>query len=155
MTCYCHVEHTDLEVVVSWTHWLIWVISPKCCIYVSVNQDRIGSDNGLSPIRHQAIMYTNAGLLLSGPFGTNFSEIFIKIWLFLSWKQNWIIICEMVAILSRGTWINHLNCILSCETIGLGQHCIKQWHIPDGTIPIPDPIDFRQWMYYCLRTWAP
>ena len=38
----------------------------------------IGSDNGFSPIRRQAIIYTNAELLLIGPSGTNVSEILIK-----------------------------------------------------------------------------
>ena len=39
----------------------------------------MGSDNGLSPGRHQAIMWTNAGILLIGPLETNFSEIFTEI----------------------------------------------------------------------------
>ena len=39
----------------------------------------IGSDNGLSPGRRQAIILTNAGILLIGPLGTNFSEILIEI----------------------------------------------------------------------------
>ena len=39
------------------------------------------SDNGLSPIRHQAIIWTNAGLLSTVPLGTIFSEISMK-------KQN-------------------------------------------------------------------
>ena len=39
----------------------------------------IGSDNGLLPGRRQAIIWTNAGILLIGPLGTNFSEILIKI----------------------------------------------------------------------------
>ena len=39
----------------------------------------IGSDNGLSPDQRQAIIWTNAGLLLIGPLGTNFSEILIEI----------------------------------------------------------------------------
>ena len=43
----------------------------------------IGSDNGLSPERRQAINWTNAGILLIGPLGTNFSEIFIEIHTFL------------------------------------------------------------------------
>ena len=38
----------------------------------------IGSDNGLSPERRQAIIWTNAGILLIGPLGTNFSEILIE-----------------------------------------------------------------------------
>ena len=35
----------------------------------------IGSDDGLSPDRRQAIVWTNAGISLIKPFGTNFSEI--------------------------------------------------------------------------------
>ena len=38
----------------------------------------IDSDNGFSPGRRQAIISTNAGLLLIGPLGTNFSEISMK-----------------------------------------------------------------------------
>ena len=39
----------------------------------------IGSDNSLSPDRRQAIILTNAGILLIGPLGTNSSEILIEI----------------------------------------------------------------------------
>ena len=39
----------------------------------------IGSDNGLSPGRRQAIIWNNAGLLLIEPLGTNSSEIAIGI----------------------------------------------------------------------------
>ena len=39
----------------------------------------IGSDNGLSPGRCQAIIWTNAGILLIRTIGTNFSEIVIEI----------------------------------------------------------------------------
>ena len=39
----------------------------------------IGSDNGLSPGRRQAITWTNAGILLIAALGTNFSEILIEI----------------------------------------------------------------------------
>ena len=38
----------------------------------------IGSDNGLSPDRRQAIIWTNDGLLSIGPLGTYFSENLIK-----------------------------------------------------------------------------
>ena len=39
----------------------------------------IGSDNGLSPDRRQAIIWTNTGVLLIGPLGTNFTKISIEI----------------------------------------------------------------------------
>ena len=42
----------------------------------------IGPDNGLSPGRRQAIIWTNAEMLLFGPWGTNFGEISIGIQLF-------------------------------------------------------------------------
>ena len=53
----------------SLTHW--GRVTHKCVGKLTI----IGSDNGLSPGRHQAIIWTNAGILLSGPLGTNFSEI--------------------------------------------------------------------------------
>ena len=42
----------------------------------------IGSDNGLSPGRRQAIIRTNAGILLIRPLGTNFSECLVEILIF-------------------------------------------------------------------------
>ena len=39
----------------------------------------IGSDNGLSPGRRQAIIWTNDGTLLIGPVWTNFNEILFQI----------------------------------------------------------------------------
>ena len=37
----------------------------------------ISSDNDLSSDRRQAIVWTNAGILLNGPLGTNLIEILI------------------------------------------------------------------------------
>ena len=48
----------------------------------------IGSDNGLSPGRRQAIIWTNAGILLIGPLGTNFSEISSEINIFSFKKMH-------------------------------------------------------------------
>ena len=42
----------------------------------------IGSGNGLSPDRRQPIIWTNAGILLIGPLGTNFSDMSIEILIF-------------------------------------------------------------------------
>ena len=56
----------------------------------------IGSDDGLSPGRRQAIICTNAGKLLFGPPGTNFGEILIEIHTF-SFKK-------MYLKMSSGKW---------------------------------------------------
>ena len=55
-------------------------------IYVSVNQAIIGSDNVLLPGQRYSIIWTNAGILLIVPLGTNFSEILIAILTF-SFKE--------------------------------------------------------------------
>ena len=55
------------------------VILPKCRIYASVNWVTIGSDNGLSPVRRQAISWTSTHLLSIWTLGWNFSEICFKI----------------------------------------------------------------------------
>ena len=55
------------------THWG-WV-AHICVSKLTI----IDSDNGLSPGRCQAIIWTNAGILLIGPLGANFSEMLIEI----------------------------------------------------------------------------
>ena len=61
----------------------------------------IGSDNGLSPGRRQAIIWINAGILLIGSLGTNFSEILMEIYKF-SFKK-------MHLKMSSGKW--RLSCL--------------------------------------------
>ena len=48
----------------------------------------IASDNGLSPGRRHAIIWSNAEILLIGPLGTNFSEILIEILTFSFKKMH-------------------------------------------------------------------
>ena len=76
---------------------------PPSAVRASVIWVRIGSDNGLSPIRRQVIIKTNTGLLSIGPLGTNFSEILkqnTKLFIHENVSEN--IAYEMAAILSRG-----------------------------------------------------
>ena len=47
-----------------------------------------GSNNGLSPGQRQAIIRTNAAILLIGPLGTNFSEILFGIQTFSFKKMH-------------------------------------------------------------------
>ena len=79
------------------THW-----GRVTHIYASLNWVIIGSDNGLSPVRRQAIIWTNAGILLIEPLGTNFREILIGIQTF-SFKN---VVCKMASFLSRPQWVN-------------------------------------------------
>ena len=56
--------------------------------YASVKYAIIGSDNGLSPVRRQAIIWTNDGLLSIGTPRKNFSEILIEIQIFSFKKMH-------------------------------------------------------------------
>ena len=52
-----------------------WGRATHICVSKLTN---IGTDNGLLPGRRQAIIWTNAGILLIGTLGTKFSEILIE-----------------------------------------------------------------------------
>ena len=97
----------------------------------------IGSDNGLSPGRRQAIIWTNAGILVIGPLGTNFSEILIgipnifikKMYLKMSSAKRRPFVSASVYQLSGVQW--HL---LWLEIL------VKTGSVPDGTKPLYDPV---------------
>ena len=67
-----HLNSNDISIVVL-IHW--GRVTHICVSTPTTN----GSDNGWSPGRRQAIIWTNDGILLIWPLGTNFSEILIEI----------------------------------------------------------------------------
>ena len=80
---FVHKGQIDNELaMVQLTHW--GRVTHKCVSNLTI----IVSDNGLSPGRRQAITWTNAGILLIGPLGTNFSEIVIGIQTFSFQKMH-------------------------------------------------------------------
>ena len=73
-----------------------------------MNWVSIVSGNGLSPVRRQAITWTNAGLLSIGLIGINFSEIRIGILSFSLKKMHLkLSSAKMVTILSQERWVNY------------------------------------------------
>ena len=64
----CHIGTSSLL-----THW--GRVTHICVSKPTI----IGSDNGFSPGRRQAIIWTNAGILSFGSLGTNFSEMIMEI----------------------------------------------------------------------------
>ena len=69
-------------VLVCLTHW--GRVTHICVSKLNI----IGSGNGLSPGWSQAIIWTNAGVLLIWPLGTNFSEMLIEIHTFTFKKMH-------------------------------------------------------------------
>ena len=91
----------------SLTHW-------GRVTHICVNKLAIvGSDNGLAPTRRQAIIWTNVGILLIEPLGTNFSEILIEIITFFSQENAFEnVVRKLAAILSRPQCVNTLSTAL-------------------------------------------
>ena len=84
-----HVSHFEYclrdSFALAWgllTHW--GRPTPICVGKLTI----FGLDNGLSPGRRQAIIWTNVGILLIGPLRTNFSEILIGIQTFAFKKMH-------------------------------------------------------------------
>ena len=73
MSTFINVKHREDHYIEALTHW--GRVTHVCVSKLII----IGSDNGLSPGRRQAIIWTNAGILLVGPIGTNFGEILIEV----------------------------------------------------------------------------
>ena len=90
----------------------------------------IASDNGLSPGRRQAIVWTNDGILLIRTLGTNFSEILSEIHSF-SFKKTHLKMSSAKWRLSR----LGLNEIMHC--------CTRQWLCSM----------FFVWSHYCIMYW--
>ena len=76
------LDANKLPTIFTLTHW--GRVTHLCVSKLT----SIASDNGLSPGRRQAIIWNNAGILLIGPLGTNFSEILIEILTFSFTKMR-------------------------------------------------------------------
>ena len=72
----------QLPVFTSLSHW--GRVTHICVSKIFI----IGSDKGLSPGRRRAIIWTNAGVLLIGTLGTNFSDILIETHIFSFMKMR-------------------------------------------------------------------
>ena len=74
--------HYSTQILIRWWHTVLMtpvIIGVEWGKYGSVHLADTDSDNGLSPDRHEAIIWTYAGIFLIRPLGTTLSEIFIKI----------------------------------------------------------------------------
>ena len=105
-------------------------------LYASLNWVITGSDNDLSPVRHRAIIWTNAGILLIGPLGTYFSEVLIGIQTF-SFKKlhlktsfaKWCLFCPGL------NELTHTPCI--CGSCPLWNYITKGCPVYDTNLKLP------------------
>ena len=123
-------EHTDAECSTGNA-----LIEAKWRIYASVNHAIISSDNGLSPVRRQAIIRTNGGILLIKHLRTHFSEHLVEIQAFSLNKIQFKSSCAISAISSRPQCVNFITTVFM-------PGCQQPWIIdnvgklnPHGTAP--------------------
>ena len=123
----CAIEFPTLVTLIRWGR-----VTHICVVKLTT----IGSDNGLSPGRRQAFIWTNAGILLIRPLGTNFSEILIGIQTFSFKKMHlkmssakWRPFCLGLNVLTYLWsltvpiwWIHHLYWTHPSTTV----HCLYQ-----------------------------
>ena len=111
-----------------------WKFHQNEDISVSVIMHRklstIGSDNGLSPGRHQAIIWTNARILLIGHLGTNFSEMLIEIPTFSFKKMS----LKIPAILSRPQFVDNILCHRTVDCLFEFFYLIEPWTWSSGAL---------------------
>ena len=140
--CLTSTEHplmeTRLELLLS-NHCLgltHWGRVTHICVGKLTN---IGSDNGLSPGRRQAIIWTNAGILLTQTLGINFSEIFSKIHTF-SFKKMYLKMssgkrrpfCLSLNVLSHETMV----CAVCLVMFFRLYHCILYYRMSSNIVHI-------------------
>ena len=147
--------HWSIPWLFVWSVTLIWYFlyslrpsdSYMITLYASVNWAIIGSDNGLLPTQRQAIIWTNAGILLIGTLGTNVSEILIAIHTFLFKKMRfkissakWQPFCLGLNVFTHWGRVTH-TCVSKLTIIGsnnglsVPSHYLNQcWNIVNSTL---------------------
>ena len=166
-TEYYHALCWSVELDITMFHQLICCICLIPCLthwgqvtHIRVsNSTIIGSDNGLSPDWHQAIIWTNAGILSIRTIRTNFSKILSKIHTFSFKKMHWI--------MSSGNWrpfLSRPQCVKYCfiflvidrtDRIGVERLVIESSHLRDLQLPpdlMPIPKQLHPYHRLLLRS---
>ena len=131
---YCGSMEIQFAHIIRLTHW-----GRVTHICVS-KQTIIGSDNGLSPGRRQAIIWTNAGISLIQILGTNFNEILSEIHTF-SFKN-------MGLKMSSAKWrlfclgLNVLTVSASGSECSWRRRVTTNWNTSNNIINVPKPTRF-------------
>ena len=159
--------HTSITAIL--THWG-WVT--HICVD---NLTLIGLDNGLLPCQCQAIIWTNAGILLIRPLGTNLSEILIEIYTFSFKKMHlkvsspkWRSFCLGLNVLKKSPgdimltrWSLYNMATMSQTTFSCSFSCMKSivfwfkfhWNLfPNGPINnMPGLVQIMAWHQSCAK----
>ena len=101
--------------------WLAKFSDNSTC-WEAFNTLRPGQNGRQFPDRRQEIIWTNAGILLIGPLGTNVSEIWIKILIiFVHENASENVVRKVEAILARP------QCVISLPPKYSANHILLDW----------------------------
>ena len=118
-------------------------------IYGSVNWVTIGSGNGLSPNRWQAITWTNTDLLSNEPSGINFSDISIK--MHFNQENAFKNVCHIFAIL-------FCPCLLACSNQPRHHFshwdCHKMTDIVQTIHVLPNAFNWKKCVFWLKYDWS-
>ena len=105
---------------------------PLCVYSLKPTEATTGSDNGLSPVQYQAIIWNNDVLMFNEPLGTNYREILIEIYKVSLKKCFESVVLEMAVISSQpqcvklmsekssSPWAAILMC--GCKNVSIENH---------------------------------
>ena len=139
----CKIFSKKRMILIDWR----WVVH-TCIGYLTI----IGSYSGFLPSLHQVIIWTNAGILLIWPLGTNFSEILIRIHTFSFKKMHikmlyakWCPLSPCLDVFNNYNYICSVYCCFVSVLKNIQFKLHWQWNI---AYPLPNPIyDPRVWSY--------
>ena len=120
-----------------------WFIDAKIRSFNSLRRRKltvIGSDDGLSPRRRQAIIWTNAGILLIRPLGKKQWILIEKEKAFEMFVAKWRPFCLGVNVLNHGE-------VAKCPA----GRCILWWVSPTSAAWKLAPGDCTSEYWHCLR----
>ena len=124
-------------------HRVYKLISPKCRIHTFVDRVSTGSGNGLSPVRRQAITWSNADLLSMWPLGYCWStkrvtyplvklqELF---WIWVMRRSIWDWISNRWQWLGKAWWCHQMETFSAWLAIGAGNSPVP------GEFPAQRPV---------------
>ena len=137
---FCQIIYSFGDCLHHLTHW--GRVTHICVSNLTI----IGSDNGLSPGQCQAIIWINAGILITGPLGTNFSEILIEIYIFSfkkmhlkMWSGKWWPFCLGLSVLKY-----YRDVIWTLWSF--------KWLVTEWCLGIKDP-HYRPWVIKSTGNW--
>ena len=143
-------KKSELVQVLPWCHQLTAI---TCINKLTI----IGSGHGFSAGWCQAIIWTNAGILVIGPLGTHFSEPLIKIYTFSFKKMHlkmpsgkWWLFCLGLNMLIVGGTLQHLFDSVINQNSSWGNSGSHHFQL-NALVVVPQGMGYTEWNHRSVQ----